>query len=170
MSKQSRSRLFAGVLLILLGIWFLMVQLVPGLGDWMQFTLTWPWIIIGVGIFLLFMGLLVGEPGMAVPACVVGGIGCLLLYQNTSGNWESWAYAWTLIPGFVGVGVLLSGILDGHFRSALSSGGSLLMISLILFLIFGSFFGLPLLGDYWPVLLILLGFWLLFKTIFLRKA
>ena len=106
---------------------------------------------------------------MAVPACVVGGIGGLLYWQNVTGNWESWAYAWALIPGFVGVGTMLMGIVSrdgGQVRSA----AWLLVISAILFVVFGSFFGaLGFLGKYWPVLLILLGVLSLFQGLFRRR-
>jgi len=104
---------------------------------------------------------------MAVPACIVGGIGCLLYWQNATGNWESWAYAWTLIPGFLGVGILLAGLLEGRLRQSLDSGIFFIVISLVMFAIFGSFLGgLQIFGLYWPVLLILFGLWMLVRTLF----
>jgi phosphatidylserine synthase len=111
---------------------------------------------------MLFIGLLSGAPGMAVPAAIVAGIGCILYYQDQTGNWGSWAYLWTLIPGFVGLGVFISEILEGHLREAVRSGVRLMLISVVLFLIFAAFLGGPnLLGAYWPVLLILLGIYLM---------
>jgi hypothetical protein len=163
MDRRRRSSLVGGLLLILLGAWFLVSQFLPGL--YIEFS--WPWIIIGVGVLMLVIGLLSGEPDMAVPACIVGGIGGLLYWQNTTGNWESWAYAWTLIPGFVGVGVVLSGLLGGSGGKAARDGGGLILISLALFAVFGSWLGgLTLFGDYWPVLLILWGLWLLVRPLF----
>jgi hypothetical protein len=104
---------------------------------------------------------------MAVPACIVGGIGGLLYWQNATGNWESWAYAWTLIPGFVGVGIVLSGLLGGDTQQSVRGGAWLILISLVLFTIFGSFLGgLGLLGPYWPVLLIALGLLVLVRSFF----
>ena len=86
----------------------------------------------------------------------------LFYWQDATGNWDSWAYAWTLIPGFVGVGVLLEGLLSGNFRRAWGGGMTLIVISAVMFLIFGSFLGGPIsLGQWWPVLLILLGLWML---------
>lgn len=170
MSRQNRSRIIAGIFMILLGGWFLLVQFMPDLADWMQISFSWPLIIVVVGIFLLFLGLLAGEPGMAVPACVVGGIGGLLYWQNATGNWGSWAYAWTLIPGFVGLGILLEGLLSGRIRSAWNSAFTLMMISLVAFMIFGSFFANVPLGDYWPGLLILWGVWLLVRVLFRSKT
>jgi len=163
MDRRRRSSLVGGLVLILLGAWFLVVQWVPGLQIWF----SWPLIIVGVGGLLLIIGLLTGVPGLAVPACIVGGIGGLLYWQNITGNWESWAYAWTLTPGFVGVGIVLSGLLGGETRQSLRGGGWLILISLVLFTVFGSFFGaLGLMGDYWPVLLILLGLLVLARPLF----
>ena len=59
-------------------------------------------------------------------------------------------------------------ILEGNFRKALKEGGRPILTSIILFLIFGSFFRYifgeePFLGDYWPILLILAGLWNLVK-------
>jgi hypothetical protein len=170
MDKRTRSSVGGGILLILLGLAFLAYQMMPAWFGWLQVQMTWPLIVMAVGVFLLVFGLVVGAPGMAVPACIVGGIGALLYWQNLTGNWETWAYAWSLIPGFVGIGVILSGILgDGKLREDLEGGGWLLLISLTMFAIFGSFLGgLNLFGPYWPVLLIVLGVIFLARSL-LRK-
>ena len=166
MDRQRGLSIIGGLLLILLGGWFLAVQFAPGLEGWFNIELSWPLLIIGIGIFLLIFGLIVGAPGMAVPACIVGGIGILLYWQNATGNWETWAYAWALIPGFVGLGVILAGLLEGNIRRGLSDGGSLIIISLVMFIIFGSFLGgFTLLGNYWPVLLIVLGLWMMIRLL-----
>lgn len=165
MDRQRRSNLVVGVILLLVGAWFLAVQFVPELGDLVNIEFSWPFIVIGVGLLLFVLGLLIGVPEMAVPACIVGGIGGLLYWQNATGRWESWAYAWTLIPGFVGVGIILTGLLKGRMRKALVEGGGALVTSLVLFAIFSSFLGgVNLFGDYWPVLLILLGVWVLIRA------
>lgn len=161
MNTKRRTSLIGGMVLILFGALFLILQLIPGLYIWF----SWPWIIIGVGVFLLVIGSATGEPDMAIPACIVGGIGALLYYQDLTGDWDSWAYAWTLMPGFVGLGIFLSGLLGGK-RESLREGGWLILISLGLFTAFGSFFGaVGLVGDYWPVFLILLGLLLLIRPL-----
>ena len=157
MDRSTRSGLGVGILLIALGLLLLAGQLFPGIFGRIG-AFTWPMIVVGVGVFLFVLGLVTGNPGMAVPACIVGGIGLLLYSQNATGNFASWAYWWTLIPGFVGVGVILEGLLAGHFGRGLVSGGWLILISLVMFTIFASFLGGPqFLGVYWPVLLIGLG-------------
>jgi hypothetical protein len=154
----------------LLGALFLALQLVPGLGDLIQLEFSWPLIIIGVGVFLLVFGLLVGAPGMAVPACIVGGIGGILYYQNTTTDWTSWSYLWTLIPGFVGVGSILAGLLGENPRRSIRDGAWLVAISAVLFLVFGSLFGgRDILGPYWPVLIVGLGVLLLLQGLFRRR-
>ena len=168
MSRQ-RSNTILGVLLILAGAVFLAQQFYPSLPVWRYFTFSWPWYVVGVGVLLLVLGLLAGAPGMAVPATIVAGIGGLLYWQNATGKWDSWAYAWTLIPGFVGLGIILEGLLGGKFRSGLRAGGSLVVISAILFVVFASFLGGPaLLGTYWPVLLILFGVWFIIRGLLRR--
>lgn len=171
MERRTRSNVVGGTLLILLGLLFLIYQFVPGWFSWLQIELTWPLIVVGVGLFLLVFGLLVGAPGMAVPAAIVSGIGGLLYWQNLTGHWESWAYAWALIPGFVGVGIILAGLLgEGRIRDALDGGGTLILISAVLFAIFGSFLGgLNLMGNWWPLLLILVGLLILVRSFFRKR-
>jgi hypothetical protein len=131
---------------------------------------AWPLIVVAVGVFLLIFGLMVGAPGMAIPASIVSGIGLLLYWQNATGNWDSWAYAWALIPGFVGVGVILNGLLGGErLRNALEGGFWLIVISLTMFAIFGSFLGgLNLFQPYLPILLVILGAIMLVRSFFRR--
>ena len=118
MDHRRRSGLAGGIVLIVAGIVLLLVQLMPNL----RITFSWPWSIIAVGGFLLLLGVLIGVAEMAVPACIVAGIGGLLYWQNITGNWQSWAYAWTLIPGFAGAGIILSGLLGGQFSKRLREG------------------------------------------------
>ncbi|MGE5530717.1 MAG: hypothetical protein ACM3VW_01200, partial [Bacteroidota bacterium] len=80
MTSSQRSALAGGLVLILLGIVFLAGQLIPGLWSWVT-EASWPLIVVGVGVFLLIIGVLANAPGMAIPACIVGGIGMLLWWQ-----------------------------------------------------------------------------------------
>lgn len=170
MGKKQRSNIAVGVFLILIGAFLLIYRVVPGVKEWIPITISWPLGIVGFGLFLLLLGLFVGSAEMAVPAAVFAGIGGILYWQNNTGNWESWAYIWTLIPGFAGIGVILSGLISGKVSGALRAGIWQIMISLVLFFIFGSFLGgLDLIGPYWPVLLILLGVVLLLRTMLSKR-
>lgn len=157
---QKQSSIVIGLILILAGILFLLFQAFPGLAPQIDLANQWPFIIVGIGGFLL-LGALFGNPPLAIPGSVVSGIGLMLAYQNMSGNWASWAYSWTLIPGFVGLGVMLMGLLDQEKRAQVRDGFRLLLISAALFVVFGGFLGA--FGQYWPVLLIIGGLLLLFR-------
>jgi len=166
MDRNRRAPIVGGIILILLGAFFLAREFYPDLFAFWD----WPFIIIGLGALFLLWAAVGGIGGLAVPATIMAGIGGILYYQSLTGDWDSWSYIWALIPGFVGVGVLLSGLIDGKFKSSLDGGVTLVIISAILFFIFGSTFGLDYnLSQYWPVLLILLGLISLARVLFRRK-
>jgi hypothetical protein len=158
MERRRRSRLAGGILLILIGAWFAAEQLVPGLATWVQLEVTWPLFIVAIGAILLVVGLVTAVPGLAVPACIVAGVGGILYFQATSGQWVTGSYAWGLVPSFVGVGILLANILDGKLGKGLREGGVLIIIGLVVFAALGAFFGeLGWVGPYWPLLVVALG-------------
>jgi hypothetical protein len=169
MSKSGRSQLALGVILILIGTWFLLDQTVPAFSKFFDQYTEWPssLILIGAGIFVI--GLVLGAPGLSVPAAIVAGIGGIFYYQKISGvGSESWSYMWTLIPGFVGLGTILQGLLGENTASNLKSGLNTMVFSAVLFLIFAAFLGgWNLLGNYVPaILLILLGVWVLGRGLY----
>jgi hypothetical protein len=158
MKKQSS--IVIGLVLILAGLLFLLLQAFPEVAARFDLAGQWPLIMVGIGALFL-IGAIVGSPPLAVPGAIIGGIGLLLYFQNATGNWDTWAYAWTLIPGFAGLGIMFMGLLDGSQREQIGRGFRLLLISLALFLVFGGFFGA--LGQFWPLLLILAGVFILFR-------
>ena len=165
MNRDRRTNLVGGLLLIVLGALFLIFRLFPGVRAMIGLTFTWPFIIVAVGGGLFLIGLLTGEPEMSVPACIVAGIGGILYWQNLTGNWDSWAYVWALIPGFAGVGHILAGVLGGKVKS-IREGLETLLVSGVLFVIFASILGpFAFLGAYWPVLLIVLGVVMLVRAL-----
>lgn len=156
---HKRSSIIVGTILILVGILFLIAQFSPGLADTLDISLQWPLIIVIVG-GLLLVSALFGTPTLAIPGSIVTGIGCILYVQNLTNSWSSWSYVWALIPGFVGIGLLLAGLLGHDRRNSWREGGRLLIVSTVLFLVFGAVFnGLGGLSRYWPILLIGLGLW-----------
>lgn len=167
MNQQERSRLFGGLLVILIGVYFLALQFFPDLDNWFGVRFEWPLFVVGTGVLLLLLGLISGVPGFVVPAAIVGGIGGILYWQNATSNFGSWSYMWTLIPGFVGIGTILLGLLSRSSRRGISEGLKLIITSAILFGVFASFFGELSIGlqKYWPVLLILYGVILLVRMI-----
>jgi hypothetical protein len=165
-NMKDRRGIVGGLMLILLGGFFLAAQLMPEIFGYIY----WPFFIIGVGGAFLLAALLTRTGGLAIPGCIVGGIGAILYYQATSGDWDSWSYIWTLIPGFVGVGVIIAGLLSRE-RPHFDTGGLILIaISAMGFLIFGGVFGLALdVSVLWPVFLIGIGVITLISAVFKRR-
>ena len=163
MNRQGRTQLALGVILILLGGWFLLDKMNPAFHSLFAKYTEWPtsMLLIGAGIFIV--GLVLGQPGMAVPAAIVAGIGGIFYYQEATNSYDSWSYMWALIPGFVGIGSIFAGLLGDNTAHNLKRGLNMMVISAVLFLVFSSFFGgWELLGNYGPaLLLILLGLWVL---------
>ena len=161
--RENRTNLVIGLLLIVFGGWLIATRQVPELQAWLDENFRWPMYTIGAGLLILLIGLLTDTPGMAVPASIVAGMGGILYYQEVNGAYETWSYMWTLIPGFVGVGEILPGLLGDNTGHNLSRGLRKIVISAGLFLVFATLFGgLDILGIYGaPALIILVGLYLL---------
>ena len=163
---KRKNGIVLGIILIILGLLFLAREIAP---QYFQFW-DWPFIIIGLGGVFVLWAILSGTGGLAVPGSILAGIGGIFYYQNLTGDWDSWSYIWSLIPGFIGVGIIISGIIDREYKEAFTGGLVMLLISGILFFTFGSAFGLPEeITMYWPALLILLGFVALVRALFPSK-
>lgn len=107
--KNQFSGFMMGGVLVGIGILFLLGQIFHiKLGRFM-----WPFYIIIPGVLLFIFALTspsrVGEP-LAVLSSSITMVGLILLYQNITNHWASWAYAWTLItPTSIGLGQLIYG-------------------------------------------------------------
>jgi hypothetical protein len=88
--------------LIGIGVLVLLGQL-TGFGG--MFHTLWPLLIAAPGFAFLYFAYTGDKKvaGLAVPGTVITGTGLILFYQNITGHWVSWAYAWTLYPLFVGL-------------------------------------------------------------------
>lgn len=163
MNKTGRSQLVLGIILILFGGWFLLNQTMPEFREFFEPYTEWPANMLLIGAGILILGLLTGSPGLAIPAAIVAGIGGIFFYQQATEDYGSWSYMWALIPGFIGVGTVLQGLLGENTASNLKKGLNLMVVSAVLFLVFAGFLGgWNILGNYGPaVLLILLGLWVL---------
>lgn len=164
--------LVIGVVMIVLGALFFIAQLLDvSLGRYL-----WPlWVLVPGAIVLLIGCMSRGGAGEAM--CIVGSIismvGLLLMVQNATGTFQTWAYAWALVgPTSPGIGLWLHGTLKGNAENA-KSGRELIRIGLTMFLIAGIFFelvigisgfGLGRLGL--PILLIALGVVFLARNLF----
>jgi hypothetical protein len=152
----------------MLGALFLLEQLLDfQLGQWL-----WPLFIIIPGL-LFFVGMVLGGKSagpLAIPGSIITTVGLLLFYQNTFDHFESWAYAWALIPAAVGCGLIINGIWN-DLPALVYNGWRVLGIGLILFLVGFSFFELVLniggmaSGIVAPLFLIGAGIYLLLRRV-----
>lgn len=151
---MKRENVVWGVILILVGIGFLLYQLRPGL----FVGISWPWILLALGGIFFISALLARVGGLMIPAVFLLGLGGIFTYQVNTGDWGSWAYIWTLMPGFAGLGMLLGSLFDRELAQARGVAVFLLGLGVVLFAVFGGFFGLqPSVLRYWPVVLIVVG-------------
>lgn len=125
-----------GVLLVLIGLAFFVTQVFAF--DWLRISQFGPYVISGIGVFLFVLALIVGgQRGetLVVFGSLLTSVGMLLLYQDRSGNWASWAYAWTLVaPTSIGIGFLVYGFLKGQ-PELTRRGLRLTAVGLALFLV-----------------------------------
>jgi hypothetical protein len=130
-----------GGILILIGVLFLMGQVFGiNLGRF-----VWPFFVIVPGVLLFIFALAArgsaGE-GLAVLGSIVTMLGTLLLYQNTTGHWESWAYAWALVaPTSIGLGQIVYGSLRSQ-QHVVATGKRLATVGIAIFLVGAVFFEL----------------------------
>jgi hypothetical protein len=105
-----------GVALIVLGLIFFAGQaLNMDIGE-----TAWPFYVIAPGLALTTLGLTQRRgSGLTIAGSVVTMVGLVLLYQNATDRFESWAYAWALVgPGGSGIGMLLYGTRSGDRKMA----------------------------------------------------
>jgi hypothetical protein len=173
--SSAPSTIGLGVTLLIIGALLFIGQLYDiGIGD-----VGWPAIIIGIGAVILVLGLFVNrEQGMVIGGTVVTTVGLVLLYQNSTGHWASWAYAWALVgPAASGLGMSLWGIRTGD-PTEIRNGTWTLLGGLGLFVIGFLFFEgvigisgerLPLPEWVLPVAVIAIGLVVLARGIFQRR-
>jgi len=170
-ARRSGTGLAMGVVLVVVGAFYLVVQ-VAGV-DLSVFG--WPLFVIIAGLTLLIVGFVSLGTGAAIPGGILTMVGLVLAYQNSTGHWSSWAYAWALVaPGGVGLGLFLQGIRERNV-GLIRQGRSLMFIALLIFMVgfvlFESILNIsdisdqPVVKGALPALLILIGVLLLGRSI-----
>ena len=128
-----------GGLLVLVGIVVVLGQAL----DLDVGRVGWPFFVITPGLTLLGLGL--AAPGrLGEVLAMIGGLisvnGLVLLVQNATGRFETWAYAWTLVvlvgPG---IGRWLLGVVRGG-RDLVAGGARLIAAGLVAFVVLAGFF------------------------------
>jgi hypothetical protein len=128
----------------------------------------WPYFVVIPGVALVIASLIPTPPrgvAFAIAGTIVTAVGSVLLYQQTTGHWTSWAYAWALVgPGAAGLGMLVYGLIFGQ-RDLLATGARLIAIAATIFALgywyFETIFATgraPVeLGEWWPAATIGVG-------------
>jgi hypothetical protein len=140
----------------------------------------WALFIIVPGVALLAAAFVPTPPdglGFSVAGSVVTTVGLIFLYQQATENWDSWAYAWALIPMAAGIGITGYGLLTGH-RDIAGSGMRLAAVAGVLFVIGAWYFNAvfetgenPIdIGAWWPVVVIGIGALVLGRAVLMPSA
>jgi hypothetical protein len=169
--SHSGSGIALGVVLVVVGLFYLAIQMF-GI-DLSSFG--WPLFVIIPGLTLLVVGMVSLGTGAAIPGGILTMVGLVLAYQNSTGNWTSWVYAWALVaPGGVGVGLFLQGLRERN-AGLIRQGRSLMFIAALIFMIGFVFFesildigGIndqPVVKAALPALFIVIGIILLARSI-----
>jgi hypothetical protein len=157
-----------GALLVATGIGWLVVRAIGADPFAAVADAGWPFFVIIPGVILLVASLIPEPPrgvGFAIAGTIVTTVGAVLLYQDTTSHWESWAYAWALVgPGAAGLGMLVYGLIFGQ-RELVPAGARLVAIAAAIFTVgywyFETVFATgrtPIdLGNWWPLVLVAIG-------------
>ncbi len=133
-------------------------------------SILWPMWVLVPGALMLFGAFSSNkaQPGLAVPGAIVGGTGAILFLLNLSGQWESWAYLWTLYPVFIGGALAAVGRRNGN-EGLQQKGEASVRSGLAMLAGFGLFFELVVFGGVniigsalIPILLIIGGAYLIY--------
>ena len=136
--RQRPSTIWGG-LLVAVGVILLIGQFVHvDLGRY-----GWPLWIIVPGVVLLILAVssrgFFGE-GLAIAGSITTMTGLILLVQNLTDHFNSWAYAWALVfPASIGIGMILYGLTAGRAGNV-RAGLRVLAVGVVLFVLGAAFF------------------------------
>ena len=108
---RSRAHALVGIGLVIVGLTAIGVR---NSGISVLDGASWPWAVIVPGLVLLVIATVLSYPtGLvsAIAGSIITTVGVLLLYQQSTDHWESWAYVWALIPAAAGLAILAYGLL-----------------------------------------------------------
>lgn len=170
MNESRKGTLATGIILVIIGAAFIVLNLIPGLTG----NKTWPFIFIVGGIGFLLPALIWenargGLAGLYIPGMILLVLGGIFLFNTLSGNWAVWAYAWILIPASVGLG-LYTGALIGKWHDDVKKTGIwMTIISAAVFAFFAALFGNLLVKAIGAGILILFGLILVLRTLLQKQ-
>lgn len=175
---QNRPRLIIGVILVLLGIFFLFGEFLDQVFHIRINQYVWPLTILVPGVLIYLMAFITDVKAgrnLITVGSIISAVGFLLFVQNLTGWWATWAYAWALIfPTSIGLGQMLFGLLRQQ-DDLLREGWRLTRIGLVILLVGVVFFELligisgfrffGLRGFCFPALLVIFGLVVIFRNL-----
>ncbi len=152
-----RKPITAATILIGVGVLFLIINFFG-----IDFGRIWPLIFLVIGAAFYIPIVLLPEARAAlaalfIPGTILIGLGLIFFYNTLSGDWDSWAYMWTLIPAFVGIGLILAARAGGWANTIVTTGLWLALGSGALFSLIAMFAGSQAFGAIGPLVLIAIG-------------
>jgi hypothetical protein len=132
---------------------------------------VWPLFVIVPGVVLIALAASFGWQSKFVAAAgaVITGAGLILAIQNATDYFQSWAYAWALLPAFAGAAMWTMGAREND-ASAEATGRGLVQGGGVVFIVLGAMFELFIFNRGWfdaglalALLLIVMGGFLLFR-------
>jgi hypothetical protein len=135
------------------------------LNHWFTIELDWTSVLMVIGIAFLVAGLLKRDHGTVFPGMLCLLLGLLFYLKANHVIWIPWGELWPVIILCIGVAFLIQFIVDPKRKGGLLPGLVLLAVGfLFLFTPFCWFDIIYWIGKLWPVLLILVGLYLIFKS------
>lgn len=133
------TRIVLGAAIIVVGLLLLLGRIID-----LDLGALWPLFVLVPGVVILISGLAAAPGGAGTAATVTGSqltaLGLLLFFQNLTGWWQTWAYAWALVwPTSIGLGLTVRGAMSGDDETA-RSGRKTTLTGLVLFLVGFAFF------------------------------
>ncbi|NSL51579.1 LiaI-LiaF-like domain-containing protein [Calidifontibacillus erzurumensis] len=158
MKKQS---FFLGIFLIGLGGYFLLKKLnFPFLDT----VLTWPTFLILLGIAFIFQSIFSPDKQSIFPGVILTGLG---IHFHGQALFQFWPDHWAIYTLIISIAYFVH-----HYKMKKGFGsGILLLLISIIGLFYDSMFGwisyfreaIGFIGNFWPILLIVVGVYILFK-------
>jgi len=166
MNESKRGTLVTGIVLVILGATFVIINLIPGITS----VKTWPFIFVvaGIGFFLpalIWPDAREGLAGLYIPGAIILTLGGIFLFNTLSGNWGIWAYAWILIPASVGLGLFLGATIGKWDKGVSRTGIWMMVISATIFAFTAALFGNNLVRTVGAAFLIAIGLFILIRAL-----
>lgn len=166
MEHTNRGTIVLGTFLIAVGVIYLLLNLIPGV----ELGKTWPVIffVLAAGFYLpalLWQSARTGLAGLFIPGTIMLVLGLIFTYDVLTEDWASWAYSWLLIPGGVGLGLILGSTYGSWGHGTTQVGTWMLAVSGGLFALFATIFGQnDVIRTVAPVIIILAGVLILLRV------